>query len=90
MGSDLLEHFHLWDEVDKMKQEISFLIYRRANSIIKPETLPKNYIIINTTFVASSSSEVRKRIKENYKLHTSDEEYDEEKYTSFESKNEMP
>ena len=37
--------------------------------MIMPEWLPKNYIIINTTFVASSSSEVRKRIKENYKLH---------------------
>ena len=52
-----------------MKDEISFLIYRRANSFIKLESLPKNYIIINTTFVASSSTEVRKRIRENYKLH---------------------
>ena len=90
MGSDLLEYLHLWEEADKMKQEISFLIYRRANSIIKPETLPNNYIIVNTTFVASSSTEVRKRIKENYKLQSSDEEYDEEKYTSFESTSEIP
>ena len=93
MGSDLLEYLHLWDEAEKMKEEMSFLIYRRTNSIIKPEWLPKNYIIINTTFVASSSTEVRKRIRENYKLHKNaydDEEYDEEKYTSFETKNEMP
>jgi hypothetical protein len=30
---------------------------------IDTEVLPANYIVINTSFVASSSTEVRKRIK---------------------------
>ena len=63
MGSDLLDTLHLWNEADKLKEEISCLIYRRSHSNINATSLPKNYILINTTFVASSSSEIRNRIK---------------------------
>ena len=63
MGSDLLDTLHLWNEADKLKEEISFIIYRRSHSNINSNSLPLNYILINTTFVASSSSEIRNRIK---------------------------
>ena len=63
MGSDLLDSLHLWNEADKLKEEISFIIYRRSHSNINSSLLPSNYVLINTTFVASSSSEIRNRIK---------------------------
>ena len=68
MGSDLLDTLHLWNEGEKLKEEIPFLIYRRSHSLINETTLPKNYILINTTFIASSSSEIRNRIKRHTEL----------------------
>lgn len=32
MGSDLLDTLHLWNEGEKLKKEISFVIYRRSHS----------------------------------------------------------
>lgn len=43
---------------------------------INKDNLPDHYVIINTTFVASSSTEVRKRIRQNY-LYISNEKLSE-------------
>ena len=63
MGSDLLDGLELWNEGKRMKEEVSFIIFRRSHALIENKKLPKNYILINSIFVASSSSEIRNRIR---------------------------
>ena len=48
---------------------MNFVIFIRIGYVVEPEVLPKNYIIVNTTFVASSSTEIRNRVKNYCKKH---------------------
>jgi len=61
-GSDLLEGLKKWDDGEKLVEEIKFIIFVRIGYGLKEATLPKQYIIVHSTFVASSSSEIRNRI----------------------------
>ena len=63
LGSDLLDGLRRWDYGEKLISDIKFIIFIRIGFIMKEESLPKNYIIIHTTFVASSSTEIRMRIR---------------------------
>jgi len=67
MGTDLLEGLEKWDNGKKLKEEINFLIILRTGFVLNPDLLPKNYILIETTFVGASSTVVRKRIQEYYR-----------------------
>lgn len=62
-GTDLLPGLPFWDEGKALLEEINFLLILRTGYPLKPELLPKNYILIESTFVGASSSEARKRIK---------------------------
>jgi len=64
-----LKNLHKWDNGDKLVREVNFIIFVRFGYKITPETLPQNYILINTSFVASSSTEIRNRVKNYYKAH---------------------
>ena len=43
MGQDLLENLQEWDNSDELRNEISFLIFKRTKSELIEELLPKNY-----------------------------------------------
>ena len=62
MGTDLLDGMETWDNGKKLKDETNFLIFLRTGYPLDKNLLPKNYILIESTFVGASSSEVRKRI----------------------------
>ena len=66
MGTDLLDGMAKWGDGLKLKEEINFLIFLRTGYELKPELLPKNYILIETTFVGASSTVVRTRIQNYY------------------------
>jgi len=61
-GSDLLEGLKRWDDGERLVSEIKFIIFVRIGYGLKEEFLPRQYIIVHATFVASSSSEIRNRI----------------------------
>ena len=67
MGTDLLDGMEKWGDGAKLKEEINFLIFLRTGYALNPELLPKNYILIETTFVGASSTVVRTRIQNYYK-----------------------
>lgn len=67
MGTDLLDSMEKWGNGPKLKEEINFLIFLRTGYELNPELLPKNYILIETTFVGASSTVVRTRIQNYYK-----------------------
>lgn len=69
LGSDLLSGIRRWDRGEDLVQEMKFVIFIRIGYKIPPEVLPKNYIVVNTTFVASSSTEIRNRVKNFCKKH---------------------
>lgn len=62
VGSDILDTLKSWDDGEKMLKEIKFIIFIRIGYVLKEESLPENYIIVHSTFVASSSTEIRHRI----------------------------
>ena len=62
-GTDLLSSLPFWDEGKTLLEEIKFLLILRTGYPLKTELLPKNYVLIESTFVGASSSEARKRIK---------------------------
>lgn len=66
MGTDLLGTMHLWGNSAKLKEEINFLIFLRTGYQLDVSLLPKNYILIESTFVGASSTVVRQRIREYY------------------------
>jgi hypothetical protein len=74
LGSDLLPGLRSWDEGELLVSDINFLIFIRIGFQIDQSLLPEHYIIVNTTFVASSSTEVRKRIKLHCEMHHDHEE----------------
>ena len=80
MGSDLVEGLESWVNGKQFKQEINFLIFLRMGYSLNKAYLPKNYILIETTFVGSSSSEVRKRIH-NYVVREKLENKDDDKFS---------
>ena len=63
LGSDLLGELDQWKYADKLRNEIKFIIFLRMGYKLKEKVLPKLYIIVYTSFVASSSSEIRNRIR---------------------------
>ena len=63
LGSDLLENLKKWHEGEKLINEVNFIIFIRIGFKLQEEMLPKKYVIVHTTFVESSSSEIRTRIK---------------------------
>ena len=67
MGTDLIEGMENWDSGAKLKEEINFLIFLRTGVVLNPVFLPKNFILIETTFVGASSTVVRKRVNQYYK-----------------------
>eukprot|EP00331_Platyophrya_macrostoma_P032489 CAMPEP_0176457012 /NCGR_PEP_ID=MMETSP0127-20121128/31654_1 /TAXON_ID=938130 /ORGANISM="Platyophrya macrostoma, Strain WH" /LENGTH=252 /DNA_ID=CAMNT_0017847129 /DNA_START=185 /DNA_END=943 /DNA_ORIENTATION=- len=69
LGSDLLAGIRKWDNGEELVNEMNFIIFIRIGYVVAPEVLPKNYIIVNTTFVASSSTEIRNRVKNFCKKH---------------------
>jgi len=69
LGSDLLGGIRKWDMGEELVNEMNFIIFIRIGYKLEPEVLPKNYIIVNTTFVASSSTEIRNRVKNFCKKH---------------------
>lgn len=69
LGSDLLSTIRSWDEGDKLVEEINFIVFIRIGFRLDPEVLPKKYIIVNTTFVASCSTDIRNRVKNYCKKH---------------------
>eukprot|EP01016_Furgasonia_blochmanni_P053781 TRINITY_DN8759_c0_g1_i5.p1 TRINITY_DN8759_c0_g1~~TRINITY_DN8759_c0_g1_i5.p1 ORF type:complete len:193 (+),score=26.27 TRINITY_DN8759_c0_g1_i5:436-1014(+) len=63
IGSDLLATLSKWFHAEKLLSEVNFLIFVRIGYKVEASLLPMKYIIVNTTFVASSSTEVRTRIR---------------------------
>jgi len=61
-GSDILKKLGEWKDSEKLKEEIKFLIFVRIGYKLEVRLLPKKYIIEYTSFVASSSTEIRKRV----------------------------
>ena len=51
----------------ELKKKINFLILLRTGYSLNPYKLTKNFILIVSTFVGASSSEVRKRVNNYYK-----------------------
>ena len=75
IGSDLIPTLRLWDEGDKLLEEIKFIVYNRVGYEVEiyinnPESqvsMPKQYLYSNTykdLFGEVSSTLVRNRIKE--------------------------
>ena len=62
IGSDLLDSMRRWDYGDKLAVETNFIIFIRIGYILNEASLPKHYIIVHTTFVAASSTDIRTRI----------------------------
>ena len=58
LGSALLKQLKFWADGKNLLSEISFLIFCRPEITLSIEYLPEKFILINTTFVASSSTEV--------------------------------
>ena len=72
-GTDLLEGLEKWDCGKQLIEEVNFLIILRTGCELNPKFLPKNYLILESTFVGSSSSEARKRIERYFKrIHLND------------------
>ena len=67
IGSDLLEGMEKWENGNNLKNEINFLIFLRTGYTLNPANLTRNFILIVSTFVGASSSEVRKRVNNYYK-----------------------
>ncbi len=67
IGSDLLEGMETWEDGKELKNEINFLIFLRTGYSLNPANLTRNFILIVSTFVGASSSEVRKRVNNYYK-----------------------
>jgi len=63
-GSDLLKDLDKWKYSDKIREEVKFLIFVRMGYKLERRLLPKQYIIEYTSFVASSSTEIRKRVQD--------------------------
>ena len=62
IGSDLLESMRTWEFGKELAAEFSFIIFIRQGYVLSETVLPKSYIIVHTTFVASSSTDIRNRI----------------------------
>ncbi len=62
VGSDILKSLDKWEDSEKLREEIKFLIFVRMGYKLEERLLPKKYIIEYTSFVASSSTEIRKRV----------------------------
>ncbi len=62
IGSELLESMRTWEYGKELANEFSFIIFIRQGYVLKETALPKSYIIVHTTFVASSSTDIRNRI----------------------------
>jgi len=67
IGSDLIEGMEKWENGKELKKEINFLIFLRTGYSLNPANLTKNFILIVSTFIGASSSEVRKRVNNYYK-----------------------
>lgn len=86
MGTDLIESMENWENSLKLKEEINFLIFLRTGVTLNPSLLPKNFILIETTFLGASSTVVRKRIKQYFKRKKM-ENKNEDKFEESESGN---
>jgi len=62
VGSELLETMRSWDNGKELANEVKFIIFIRQGYVLTEVFLPKSYIIVHTTFVASSSTDIRNRI----------------------------
>jgi len=62
LGSDLLEGLRKWENGLKLMEEVNFIIFIRIGFFVRKENLPKKYIIVFTSFIGSSSTEIRNRI----------------------------
>jgi hypothetical protein len=76
LGSDLLPGLKNWDDGEQLIAEFNFLIYSRVGFTLEEQHLPKNYILIQTTFVGASSSLVRERVKASYLAKKGEEFFD--------------
>ena len=63
LGSDLLGELDRWKFADQLKNELKFIIFLRMGYKLREKVLPKYYAIVYTSFAASSSSEIRNRIR---------------------------
>lgn len=62
LGSDLLEGLKRWHHGAELMKEVNFIIFVRIGFTMKKENLPEKYIIVVTSFIGSSSTEIRNRI----------------------------
>eukprot|EP00828_Plagiopyla_frontata_P024202 TRINITY_DN3090_c0_g1_i1.p2 TRINITY_DN3090_c0_g1~~TRINITY_DN3090_c0_g1_i1.p2 ORF type:complete len:222 (-),score=38.17 TRINITY_DN3090_c0_g1_i1:228-893(-) len=65
MGEDNLKNLQEWDNSEELCKEIPFLIFKRKDSVLDQNLVPDICFIIETTFIAASSTEIRQRIKRN-------------------------
>lgn len=63
IGGDLVDSLDKWYEGEKLKKELKFIIFLRVGYEFHLEKFPKYYSIILTSFVASSSTEIRRRVR---------------------------
>ena len=63
IGGDLVDSLDKWYEGEKLKRELKFIIFLRVGYEFHLEKFPKYYTIISTSFVASSSTEIRRRVR---------------------------
>ncbi len=62
LGSDLLEGLKKWHNGAELMKGTNFIIFVRIGYTMKKENLPEKYIIVVTSFIGSSSTEIRNRI----------------------------
>mmetsp|Transcript_39140 Transcript_39140/g.34823 ORF Transcript_39140/g.34823 Transcript_39140/m.34823 type:complete len:176 (+) Transcript_39140:97-624(+) len=67
LGSDLLDGLIKWDDGEKLVSEVNFIIFIRIGYQLKTDKLPKKYIVVHTSFVGSSSTEIRNRIRNHHR-----------------------
>lgn len=66
-GEDLLHQFHLWKSYEKLLEQYSIFVYRRAGS--KAASVEhKNIQLIELPLVDISSTAIRQKVKENITL----------------------
>jgi nicotinate-nucleotide adenylyltransferase len=69
IGGDNLLTFHLWKEYRRITESFGLLVYPRSSGLTdKFENHPK-ICRINAPLIEISSSEIRKRLKENQSIH---------------------
>lgn len=66
MGSDLPHYYSFFDEIDKLKKEFDFLIFRRPGYVEKTEEMPERYTYVKDYQESEiSSTMVRNFLKNN-------------------------